>query len=114
MSQQRWISERPEKGVRCRRRNEAGEYCNRSIDPEHRAKGWQWDADCVKEVHAQKRAEAKASAPAKPKKAAIKKAAPKQSASPERPKAPRPPQEAIRRVPFAEPQQPMVALVTQQ
>lgn len=63
-STKRWIDTRPAKGERCRRRNEAGAYCNREIGPEQRAKGWTWDADCVKEHHAAKRAEVKSSKPA--------------------------------------------------
>lgn len=70
-AQTRWIEQRPPKGERCRRRNDAGRYCNRVIAPEQREKGWTWDAECVKEHHAAKRAEAKSSKPA-PKRAAKK------------------------------------------
>lgn len=62
-TQTRWIEQRPLKGERCRRRNDAGRYCNRLIAPEQREKGWTWDAECVREHHASRRAAAKTATP---------------------------------------------------
>jgi hypothetical protein len=59
----RWIDTRPERGVRCRRRNPEGQFCNRELEEDVRGR-WEWDRVCVAEHRAAKAAERKASTPA--------------------------------------------------